>query len=520
MVRLHTMVILSVAGSLLAGCASRSQLDIKDLPPSASGGASEHIIDNGYLAFYSTGDWETSTSSSGYEGENYAYSNPGSGDSVATWNLNIIKSFDVYAKWTSHSNRGSNVKYVVHYLNGNDNLVTDTVTVDQRENGGEWFKLGTYRMSALTGRVTVSDDADGYVIADAILFREVASPTDGTTDDTDDGTTDDTDGDGIPDQWEIDHGLDPNDPSDALNDPDGDGLTNEDEYLFLTDPTTPDTDDDGIPDGFEVSYGLDPTVDDAGLDSDQDGLTNYQEYLAQTDPNDSDSNLSSTSVLLTWETPTQRTDGTELTEEEITQYEISYQKVSSSNEIVVDNESSSFISYGDGGFGSSSSDGYIGNNYFTMPAGSGEISAEWSTYDLTPGVEYELHANWTSHPNRASNATYQYTYINSNGKQTAETVTVDQRESGGSWQQLATFETSDPVVTVRIDNNADGYVIADAIRLSETSTDEKSVVVEQNTHNSYIVKDLTTGGWQFRIQAIDSDGLKSDYSEIKTHQIE
>lgn len=512
MVRPRTVVILSIAGSFLAGCASRSQLDITDLPPSASGGPSEHIIDNGYLAFYSTGEWETSTASSGYEGGDYAYSNSGSGDSVATWNLNIIKSFDVYAKWTSHPNRGSNVKYVVHYLNNNDNLVTDTVTVDQRENGGEWFKLGTYRMSALTGRVTVSDDANGYVIADAILFREVGTPTD--------GITDDIDGDGIPDQWEIDHGMDANDPLDAFNDPDHDGLTNEDEYLFLTNPTTPDTDADGIPDGFEVSYGLDPTVDDAGLDSDQDGLTNYQEYLAETDPNDSNSNLSSNSVLLTWEAPTQRTDGTELSKDEITQYEISYQKVSSTGEIVVDNESSNFVSYGDRGFESSSSDGYIGKNYFTMPSGSGEISAEWSTYDLTPGAEYELRANWTSYPNRGSNATYQYTYINSNGEQTSETVTVDQRENGGSWQQLAIFETSDPIVTVRIDNNADGYVIADAIGFNETSPDEKSVTVDQSTHNSYVLKELSQGAWQFKIRAVDSDGLKSDYSEIKTIQVE
>lgn len=46
----------------------------------------------------------------------------------------------------------------------------------------------------------------------------------------------DTDGDGIPDAWEIAHGLNPNDPSDADQDLDGDGASNLAEYLAGTDP--------------------------------------------------------------------------------------------------------------------------------------------------------------------------------------------------------------------------------------------------------------------------------------------
>ncbi len=141
MVKPNTVVLLSIAGSLVAGCASRAPLDIKDLPPTAAGSAAEHIIDNSDVAFYTTGKWKSSTSTPGYEGQDYLAAGSGVGDSVATWNLNIIKKFDVYAKWTAHPNRGSNVKYVIHYLDARDNLVTDTVTVDQRENGGEWFKL-------------------------------------------------------------------------------------------------------------------------------------------------------------------------------------------------------------------------------------------------------------------------------------------------------------------------------------------------------------------------------------------
>lgn len=68
----------------------------------------------------------------------------------------------------------------------------------------------------------------------------------------------DSDDDGMPDWWEILHGLDPFDPSDAHEDLDGDGLTNLEEYLLGTDPNNSDTDGDGVPDGEEVALGLDP----------------------------------------------------------------------------------------------------------------------------------------------------------------------------------------------------------------------------------------------------------------------
>jgi len=93
----------------------------------------------------------------------------------------------------------------------------------------------------------------------------------------------DSDGDGLLDEWEIEHfgSLDQG-PGD---DYDGDGLNNLGEYQQGTDPTDPDTDSDGMADGWEIQYGLDPLDgSDASVDSDGDGVTNLEEYLAGSDP--------------------------------------------------------------------------------------------------------------------------------------------------------------------------------------------------------------------------------------------
>jgi hypothetical protein len=86
-------------------------------------------------------------------------------------------------------------------------------------------------------------------------------------------TSGDADGDGIPDDWEIAHGLDPNNPIDALEDPDHDGLTNLEEYQLGTDPHNPDTDGDGLKDGDEVHlYHTNPLLYDTDGDGIGDGL--------------------------------------------------------------------------------------------------------------------------------------------------------------------------------------------------------------------------------------------------------
>lgn len=85
---------------------------------------------------------------------------------------------------------------------------------------------------------------------------------------------------------------------DPTQDPDGDGLTNEQEAnVTLTDPFNPDTDGDGLPDGYEAAHAcLNPIFDEAHPhddddhdlppqdDPDHDGLTNLEEFQRGSDP--------------------------------------------------------------------------------------------------------------------------------------------------------------------------------------------------------------------------------------------
>jgi hypothetical protein len=93
----------------------------------------------------------------------------------------------------------------------------------------------------------------------------------------------DSDGDGLPDDYELAHGLDPNNPIDVLEDPDADGLSSIDEYQAGLDPFDPDSDGDGLLDGGEVnSFGTDASL----FDTDGDGLGDGLEVATGSNPLD------------------------------------------------------------------------------------------------------------------------------------------------------------------------------------------------------------------------------------------
>jgi hypothetical protein len=113
---------------------------------------------------------------------------------------------------------------------------------------------------------------------------------DGLSDDTEtqhglDPGNRDTDGDGLSDgvEWLLPSQQDPATPDNACTsgatDTDGDGLNDCEEKLLGTFPNNPDTDGDGLIDSVEVLHGSSPLSADPQTDTDLDGMPDHTEVL-------------------------------------------------------------------------------------------------------------------------------------------------------------------------------------------------------------------------------------------------
>ena len=127
-----------------------------------------------------------------------------------------------------------------------------------------------------------------------------------------DDASNDSDGDGISNLDEYYAGTDPTVPP---SDSDGDGVPDNEDAFPADASETTDTDNDGtgnnadtdddndkMPDDWEIQYGLDPLKDDASNDADGDGVSNLDEFYADSDPVVPQDNFEPDAPILT--TPT------------------------------------------------------------------------------------------------------------------------------------------------------------------------------------------------------------------------
>ncbi len=135
--------------------------------------AAETIVDNSDGSVQIKGNWSPTTTTGGFQGNDYLFRTPGDGKSSVTWPFpgGAAGRFEVFARWSSGPNRATNATYQV-----TSNAGTSSVTQNQKTNGGTWQSLGQFDLQPGKGQgVTITDKADGVVVADAIRF---VGPTD------------------------------------------------------------------------------------------------------------------------------------------------------------------------------------------------------------------------------------------------------------------------------------------------------------------------------------------------------
>jgi len=108
----------------------------------------------------------------GYLGYNYQYHAPGTGANTATWTLVVTYpgTYAVLASWWPNTANASNAKYTINYTGG-----SATVEVDQRTSQFTNL-LGAYHFEPGIYTISLNDNANARVIADAVLMSSLSNP--------------------------------------------------------------------------------------------------------------------------------------------------------------------------------------------------------------------------------------------------------------------------------------------------------------------------------------------------------
>jgi len=203
---------------------------------------------------------------------NWVVPQPTGQPAVALGRVFVVSSGDLFVyseltgellwSWVPANGRSLNAEIVLTATHAFVYTSADTYAVNLQSQQSDWsFPTG--------GRVTLSSEGALFISrGNYLAVIDIEG---------------DSDGDGLPNWWERTYGQDPNNPADATNDADGDGLTALEEFQAGTYSDDPDSDDDGLDDGAEVNQ---HNTDPRDADSDGDGLTDGDEVLTTlTDPN-------------------------------------------------------------------------------------------------------------------------------------------------------------------------------------------------------------------------------------------
>ena len=407
---------------------------------------SETIVDDGEEGFMqSLAGWSSATNLTAYHSD-YMIHAPGTGTGTATWAFGGILpgQYQVFARWIAFSTFASNAPYTVF----DGSTSQGTVRVNQQllptgdsSNGVVWQSLGTYNNTTGTLKVQLGDNANGYVISDAI--RIVAGGIGAQVPEMDVSSQDVSIGDGA-------SAPQFTDGTDFGTLPATTGATTH--TFTITNTGNGDLHLSGSPHvTISGAAAQDYTVVAQPADTVAPGRTTTfqvmfhpsaagfrQAFISIANDDSSESNYS-------FEIGGTGTDA-------------------GLNELIVDDSSSNFSLSGN--WTSAASASAVQGEFRSDAAGQGNDHATWTFPGLAPG-NYQVFTTWVPFSNRATNAPF--TVLNGSSSQT---VLVNQQQTpndaaaeGVAWKLLTTVDLATGTLTVSLNNQANGFVIADAIRI-------------------------------------------------------
>ena len=403
------------------------------------------IIDDGDDGYSQTTGWTNVTNLLAY-GLDYDYHAAGNGSGSATWEFDNLPagSYQVFTKWIGFSNRASNAPYTI--FDGSTAL--GTVPVNQQvmpsgdqSNGVVWQSLGTFSTSTGTLAVKLGDNANGYVVADAvrIVLNGIAEQ-----------------------QPEMDvAGL----ASVAT----GDDTPSIDEG---TDFGTVYADTNSVSQTFTISNNGNAPLHLTGSPRVAIGGDDPQDFSVTAQPAATVAPGTTTTftVMFHATAPGVRTAVVSIANDDDDEHPYTFTVggvgADPGETLFVEDDSDDGFS-AVGGWTSSANASAQSGEFLSDAAGSGSDKATWSFAGLAPGT-YTVYATWVPAADRATNAPFTV----ADGAVSQVTVAVNQQQApsgrsdaGLEWTSLETLYVTSGTLTVSLANNANGRVIADAIEL-------------------------------------------------------
>ncbi len=404
----------------------------------------EFIMDDGDGGYGQSSGWTNLTNTLAY-GLDYNYHAAGNGSGQATWTFANIPTgnYQVFAKWIAFSNRATNAPYTV--FDGANNLGTVLVNqqafpAGEQSNGVTWQSLGMFSTSTGTLSVRLGDNANGYVIADAIRLVK-------------DGIT--------PQRPEMDvaalaRSITSGDVTPALDD----GTDYGDVSLLSSSVTRT----------FTISNNGNATLNLTGSPRVQISGPAAQDFTVVAQPTATVGAGYTTTFQIMFDPSALGLRQAVVSIANDDDSENPYTFVVQGNGVslgptrwIVDDSSPGFTR--SGAWETSVTPGAYQGQMLSDTAG-GSDWAKWVLGGLAPG-KYDVYATWAPQANAATNAAFKV----ADGAQSSFTSLINQRQApaipvnGTNWASLGSIDSSSGTLTVTLTNAANGPVMADAVMI-------------------------------------------------------